>query len=60
MVAPSETIISWYSSLYDFHMTGSQFNDSVTDKGSGTKELARTIKTFEYENTRSGVNGCDH
>ena len=32
----------------------------MTNKGSGTKELARTIKTFEYENTRSGVNGCDH
>ena len=38
--------------LLDFHM---MFNEGVIDKGNGTKELARRFKTFEDENTRSGV-----
>ena len=51
-------IILWYSSLHDFHMMCVQFNDGAIDKRSGTRKLARTIKTSEYENTRSGVKCC--
>ena len=36
------------------------FNEGVIDKGNGTKELARRFKTFEDENTRSGVKCCNH
>ena len=37
-----------------------QFNDDAIDKGRGTEELARVIKTFEYQNTRADVKCCDH
>ena len=52
--------ISRYSSVHNFHMMCAQFNDSAIDKGSGNKELSRTTKTFEYENTRSGIKCSDH
>ena len=56
MVTMFEMIIPWYPLPYDFHMIDAvQFNDGAIDKGSGTKELARTIKIFENGNTRSGV-----
>ena len=37
-----------------------KFNDGAINKRSSTKELARTIKTFEYKNTRSASKCCDH
>ena len=35
-------------------------NDGMIDERNGTKELPRTIKTFEYKNAWSGVKCCDH
>ena len=37
-----------------------QFNDGTINKGRDIKELARTIKTFEYGNTRGGVKCYNH
>ena len=49
MVTLSEMTISGYSSLRHFHTMC--VNDGAIVRGSGAKELARTIKTFEYQNT---------
>ena len=37
-----------------------QFNDGTINKGRDIKELARTIKTVEYGNTKSGAKCCNH
>ena len=58
MVTFSEMNVVWYSSLHDFHMMCP--NDGAIDKGSCTKQIAGTSKTFEYEKTRSVFKCCDH
>ena len=52
MVTLSEMIILRYLLLHDYHMMWDHFSDGGKNKWWGTKELARTIKTFEYENTK--------
>lgn len=62
MVTLTEIIVSWNSSLHDLHMMYvicTEFNDGAINKRSDAKKLARTIKTFEYKNTRNGVKCCD-
>lgn len=37
-----------------------QFNEGAICKGSGAKELVRTVKTFEYKNIKSGLKCYDN
>lgn len=36
------------------------YKDDAIEKASGVKQLAGTIKSFESENTRSGLKYCNH
>lgn len=60
MITLDEIIILWYSSLHEFHMVCVQFSDDAIYKSNGTKQLAGRIQTFEYKNTKSGVECCNH
>ena len=46
--------------IYDSHMMCTQFNEGAIYKGSGAKELVRTVKTFEYKNIKSGLKCYDN
>lgn len=60
MVTFSEMNFLLYSLPHDFHVICTQFIDGVIDKEIDTKELGRTIKTFQYKNTRTGIKCCNH